>query len=85
MQSKIETLEPMRTKPKLENALPIRATDRSDSEDPKATKSNTDIEDAILVIPKTEKLEPKRAQARNDREEPICTMSNTEIEDPKRA
>jgi hypothetical protein len=55
---------------------PTRSIERSDIDEPKLTKSNTESEDPILAIPYTLKLLPMRTHVRMLKLDPNETVSN---------
>lgn len=80
-------MEPSLKKSSTDTAEPRRATPRSDTEDARWAKSNTDSEkiEPNLVRPKRDTAEPMRATLRTDKEEPKCRKSSTDIAAPNLA
>jgi len=73
-------------KSKMAKAEPNRATDLSDSDEPRFDMSITDNENSEpnLANPSTATLEPIRATDLSEREDPKCRKSNTASVLPRR-
>ena len=70
--------------PNTDRLEPTRKKVRSESDDPRCTKSKTDNELPSRLQPNIDIEEPKRMNALKERDDPKWTKSKTDIEDPRR-
>jgi hypothetical protein len=67
----------------MDKEAPSREKPLSESEEPRCTKSKTEIDDPRRAIPYTDIALPIRLKLHSEKDDPRCKKSITDSEDPK--